>query len=205
MVADLLGSHLGLLDHEPGLRVVGNGLDDLAGHPHHVLQHPSGNLYLRKEWFLSTGGTYYVPYSFLLISNKFCNGGAAQEGRLSSFKHLSDPSMAIKFLYAPAPPPPTVWALKPPSWALVHKTTYTPMIYTALCIMFWMRAYPFLGQVGGGLALEITNILGPKWDSPISLIPFHRDNKLSISRAQPPPTYPHNGYASVQNLMHGAA
>jgi hypothetical protein len=31
--------------------------------------------------------------------------------------------------------PPTVWALKPPSWALVHKTTNAPMIYTALCIM----------------------------------------------------------------------
>jgi hypothetical protein len=25
--------------------------------------------------FLSTGGEYYVPYSFLFISNKFCNGG----------------------------------------------------------------------------------------------------------------------------------
>ncbi len=24
--------------------------------------------------FLCTGGSYYVPYSFLLISNKFCNG-----------------------------------------------------------------------------------------------------------------------------------
>jgi hypothetical protein len=50
--------------------------------------------------------------------------------------HLSSPSRAIKFLYAPAPPHPTVWALKPPSWALVHKTTYAPMNYTALCIMF---------------------------------------------------------------------
>ena len=28
------------------------------------------------------------------------------------------------------------------------------MIYTAPCIMFWMRAYPLLGQVGGGWALE---------------------------------------------------
>jgi hypothetical protein len=61
----------------------------------------------------------------------------------------SGPSRAIKFLCAPAPPPPTVWALKPPSWALVHKTTYAPMIYTALCIMFWMCEYPLLEQVGG--------------------------------------------------------
>jgi hypothetical protein len=29
------------------------------------------------------------------------------------------------------------------------KTTYAPMIYTALCIMFWMRAYPLRGQRGG--------------------------------------------------------
>jgi hypothetical protein len=43
------------------------------------------------------------------------------------------------------------------------------MIYTAMCIMFWMRAYPLLGQVGGG-ALEISN----------------------------------NGYARIQNIMHGA-
>jgi hypothetical protein len=50
----------------------------------------------------------------------------------------SGPSRVNKFLYAPAPPPPSVWALKPPSWAFVHKTTYAPMIYTALCLMFWM-------------------------------------------------------------------
>jgi hypothetical protein len=61
----------------------------------------------------------------------------------------SGPSRANKFLYAPAPPPPpppSIWALKPPSWALVHKITYAPMIYTALCIMFWMHAYPLQGQ-----------------------------------------------------------
>ncbi len=45
-------------------------------------------------------------------------GGGHRAGRLSFIMHLSGPSRAIKFLYAPAPPPPTVWALKPPSWAL---------------------------------------------------------------------------------------
>ncbi len=55
-----------------------------------------------SRYFLCTGGAYYVPYSCLLISNKFCNGG-------------SGPSRANKFLYAPAPPPPSVWALKPSS------------------------------------------------------------------------------------------
>jgi hypothetical protein len=28
--------------------------------------------------------------------------------------------------------------------------------------------------------------------------------KLENSRAQPPPTSPHNGYARIQNIMHGA-
>jgi hypothetical protein len=94
---------------------------------------------------------------------------------------------------APAPPtpsPPSVCALKPPSWALVHKITYAPMIYTALCIMFWMRAYPLLGQVGGGWALEISSFLGPKWHSPIGSMPFHRAQKTLLnSRAQPPKHY----------------
>ena len=99
-------------------------------------------------------------------------------------------SRANKFLYAPAPPPPSVWALKPPLWALVHKTTYAPMIYTALCIMFWMRAYPLLGEVGGGWALEFPSFLGPKWNSPIGSFPFHRA--------------PRNVYAPIQNIMHGA-
>jgi hypothetical protein len=43
-------------------------------------------------------------------------------------------------------------------------TIYAPLIYTAPCIMFWMRAYPLRGQVGGGLALEFKSFLGPvKW------------------------------------------
>ncbi len=79
------------------------------------------------------------------------------------------PSRANKFLYAPAPPPTSVWALKPPSRTLVHKTTYAPMIYTALSIMFWMRAYPLLtldSQVFGpqmALAYQLDAISqGPK-------------------------------------------
>jgi hypothetical protein len=85
-----------------------------------------------REFYTFYAPEAHVPYSLLFIPYQFCNGG-------------SSPSMAIKFLYetkrreqgdkvhyAPAPPPLTVWALKPPSWALVHKTTYAPMIYTAL-------------------------------------------------------------------------
>ncbi len=35
------------------------------------------------------------------------------------------------------------------------------MIYTAPCLMFWMRAYPLRGQVGGGWALEFESFFGP--------------------------------------------
>ncbi len=108
---------------------------------------------------------------FLFISNNFCNGGerpkqgdegslctwAARAGWLSSFVHLL---LHPQQQYGPC---------NLPFGLLVHKTTYTPMLYTALCIMFWMRAYPLLGQVGGGISQ------GPK---------------LSISRAQPPTTCP---------------
>ncbi len=37
---------------------------------------------------------------------------------LSYCMQLSGPSRAIKLLYSYAPPPPTVWILKPPLWAL---------------------------------------------------------------------------------------
>ncbi len=74
----------------------------------------------------------------------------------------SRPRRANKFLYAPAPPPPSVLALKPPSWALVHKTTYSPMIYTSLCIMFWMRAYPITWAGGRGLGPGILEFFWPQ-------------------------------------------
>ncbi len=90
----------------------------------------------------------------------------------------SGPSRANKFLYAPAPPPPSVWALKPPSWALVHKTTYAFMIYT----VFWAP--------NGTRLSARCHFTGPK--------------NLSNSRAQPPPTCPRNGYARIQNIKHGA-
>ncbi len=49
--------------------------------------------------------------------------------------------------------------------------------------MFWMRAYPLLGQVGGGWVLEFKSFLGPA--------------KLENSKAQPPPTCPSNAYARI--------
>jgi hypothetical protein len=47
------------------------------------------------------------------------------------------------------------------------------MIYTAPCLMFWMRAYPSRGQVGGGWALEFPSFLGPvKWERSDRRVPF---------------------------------
>jgi hypothetical protein len=38
-------------------------------------------------------------------------------------------------------------------------TIYATMIYTAPCIMFWVRAYPLRGEVGGVWALEFSSFL----------------------------------------------
>jgi hypothetical protein len=47
------------------------------------------------------------------------------------------------------------------------------MIYTALCVMFLMRADPLRGQEGGGWALEIKSFLGPvKWHRADRRVPF---------------------------------
>ncbi len=52
-------------------------------------------------------------------------------------------------------------------------TIYAPMIYTAPCIMLWMRAYPLRGEVGGGRALEFESFLDPvKWHRADRRLPF---------------------------------
>jgi hypothetical protein len=102
----------------------------------------------------------------------------------------SGPSRAIQFLYGPAPPPPTVWALKPPSWAHVHKTTYAPMIYKALCIIFGMRAYPLLGKWEGVGPLKSRVFWAPYGTRLSPLMPFHRAQKILDSMAQPPSHLP---------------
>ncbi len=83
-------------------------------------------------------------------------------------------------------------------------TNYAPMIYTAPYIMFWMRAYPLQGEVGGGWGLELDSFLGPvKRHREYRRVPFGPE-KLENFRAQPPPTSPSNGYALIQNIMHRA-
>ncbi len=49
--------------------------------------------------------------------------------------------------------------LMSPSGAHVHKTTFVPLIVTALYVMLLMWANPLLGQVKGGWALEISTFL----------------------------------------------
>ncbi len=46
--------------------------------------------------------------------------------------------------------------------------------------MFWMGAYPLLGEVGGGWALEFLSFLGPKWHLPIRSMPFPGPNTLPL-------------------------
>ncbi len=56
---------------------------------------------------------------------------------------------------------------------------YAPMIYTALFIMFWMRAYPLQGQVGGGWALKFNIFFGPvKWHGTDKRVPFGAQKTL---------------------------
>ncbi len=64
------------------------------------------------------------------------------------------------------------------------------MIYTAPCVMFLMRADSLRGEVGGRLALEISNFVGP--------CEFARaDRRVQIGaqktrdfQRQPPPHFP---------------
>jgi hypothetical protein len=68
--------------------------------------------------------------------------------------------------------------------SLIHNSTsvkitiYAPMIYTAPCIMFWMRAYTLRGEVGGGWALEFPSFLDPvKWERANRRVPFGAQNR----------------------------
>ncbi len=56
-----------------------------------------------------------------------------------------------------------------------------------------------------GYPLHSDTFFGPKWHSPVGSMPFHRAQKVSISRAQPPPTCSRNGDARIKSIMHRAA
>ncbi len=89
-----------------------------------------------------------------------------------------------------------LWALE----ANVHKTTYGPVMDTALYVMLLMRANLLLEQVGGGWALEILTLLAPNGTRFTAGCHFTGPKKVLISRAQPPPTCPRNGFACIKTI-----
>ncbi len=52
--------------------------------------------------------------------------------------------------------------LKSPVGAHVHKTTYAPMLYTSLYVMFLMRADPFTWASGRGFGPGNLNFFEPQ-------------------------------------------
>jgi hypothetical protein len=71
----------------------------------------------------------------------------------------------------------------------VHKTTYGPLIDTAVYVVLLMRANPLRGQVGGGWAVEMSTFFGSKWHSPNGSMPFHRaQNSLDFQGPTPSPS-----------------
>jgi hypothetical protein len=67
-------------------------------------------------------------------------------------------------------------------------TIFVPMIHTALCIMFWMRAYPLRGEVGGGWAMEFESFFGPvKWHQADRQVPFGGPKNSRIPGPNPLP------------------
>jgi hypothetical protein len=63
------------------------------------------------------------------------DGGGGGAGQLIFFMHLSGPNRVTKFLYAPAPLPPTVWALKPRG------------LFTSLFYLWLTYVYAHLGML----------------------------------------------------------
>jgi hypothetical protein len=66
----------------------------------------------------------------------------------------------------------------------ILRTVYSPVH------IVWMHAYPFLGEIGGGWALEFSSFLGPKWHSPIGSMPFHRSQKTRQFQGPTPSHFP---------------
>jgi hypothetical protein len=67
--------------------------------------------------------------------------------------------------------------------------------------MFWMRAYPLRGEVGGGWALEFESFLGPvKWHRADRRVPFgaQKTRDFQCQYFPPPPTSPCNGSTRIK-------
>ncbi len=129
-------------------------------------------------------GAYYVPYSCLLISNKFCNWGGGEQGEQVPLCTGSSAPLSM--------------GLKPLLWALVHKNhlcTYD--LYSPVLWVIWAPNGTRLSAWCHFTGPKNSRIPGP---NPLPLA----TQKLSNSRAQSPTTCPRNGYAHIQNIMHEA-
>ncbi len=133
----------------------------------------------------------YLTVVFWFLISFFVMGGAARAGRTSSFMHL--------LLHPPQYGP---WN-HPRGLLCIQLPMHAPMIYTALCIMFWMCAYPLLGQVEGFGPWKSRVFLGPNGTCLSAHCHFTGPKKLSNSSAQPPPTCPRNGYARIKTFCTG--
>jgi hypothetical protein len=80
-------------------------------------------------------------WSAPLCTLQFCDLSFYSTGSLKKIYCTWPWNLATKLLYSP---------LKSPVGADVHKTTYGPLIDTALYVMLLMRANPLPGQVGEG-------------------------------------------------------
>jgi hypothetical protein len=88
-----------------------------------------------------------------------------------------------RVFYIHPPPPPHPWN---------HTCSWSPALssYLLLCTGASLYAPRVFWAPNGTRLSAQCHFTGPK--------------KLSNSRAQPPPTSPRNGYARIQNIMHGA-
>ncbi len=107
----------------------------------------------------------YIRYSFLLISDKFCDLSLLHWPLFRAVKRCGRGAVLSEKFHCTGPleahSHTTYNPLKSPMGAYVHKTPYGPLLNTALYVMLLMRAKPFLGQVGGGWVLEIQLFWAP--------------------------------------------
>ncbi len=71
--------------------------------------------------------------------------------------------------------------------------------WTSVCFRC-LRANPLLGQVEGGLGPGNLNVFVPQINTCLTVrCHFTGPKNASISRAPPPPTCPHNGFAHIKS------
>jgi hypothetical protein len=83
----------------------------------------------------------------------------------------------------------------------IHKTTYGPLIDTALYIILLMRANPLLGQVEGGLGPGSLDFFGPQMPLVQHLDAISQGPKKSRF---PLATCTRNGFARIKSITYMA-